>query len=288
MRRPTPPSARVDPQRGAATDNTVKQRQASVSRVSPATAPTGGLRWRRAAGPQRPRMGRGVGRPRAPELFALRWTRLASLSAGKLNAVPARRAERATAGQPSRPQCGVQPDGRRESPCSQSVSSSPKGPCCVDGSIHPRLTSSADRRDDARLSSTTTMTTDRYAEVFQQSGLAVLLYNHRNFGGSDGEPRQAVNPWLQARGYRDAASFVADLPGVESGGLYQRHGSAEALAPKGDRRADRRRPLRGTARRNCGSAMSKTRSPSAGRSSGGDGGRSPTPSSWKAGRPRPT
>ena len=51
---------------------------------------------------------------------------------------------------------------------------------------------------------TITMCLDRYAEVFCRAGLAVLLYDHRNFGLSGGEPRQLINPWLQARGYRDA------------------------------------------------------------------------------------
>ena len=31
---------------------------------------------------------------------------------------------------------------------------------------------------------------DDYAEVFCKAGLAVLLYDHRNLGASDGEPRQ--------------------------------------------------------------------------------------------------
>ena len=69
------------------------------------------------------------------------------------------------------------------------------------------------------FSATITMTTDRYAEVFQQSGLAVFLYDHRNFGASDGDPRHAINPWLQARGYRDAVGFAEDLPGVDSGAI---------------------------------------------------------------------
>jgi hypothetical protein len=69
------------------------------------------------------------------------------------------------------------------------------------------------------FSATITMTADRYADVFQQSGLAVLLYDHRNFGASDGEPRQAINPWLQARGYRDALSFAGKLPGVDRGAM---------------------------------------------------------------------
>lgn len=67
------------------------------------------------------------------------------------------------------------------------------------------------------FSATIGMTTDRYAEVFQQAGLAVLLYDHRNFGASGGEPRQQINPWLQARGYRDAIAYAATTQGVESG-----------------------------------------------------------------------
>lgn len=32
------------------------------------------------------------------------------------------------------------------------------------------------------FSATITMTTDRYAEVFADAGIAALLYDHRNFG----------------------------------------------------------------------------------------------------------
>lgn len=55
---------------------------------------------------------------------------------------------------------------------------------------------------------TITMALDRYAEVFAGAGLAVLLYDHRNFGISGGEPRQQINPWTQARGYRDALNYL--------------------------------------------------------------------------------
>ncbi|MDB5315202.1 MAG: alpha/beta hydrolase [Rhodospirillales bacterium] len=58
------------------------------------------------------------------------------------------------------------------------------------------------------FTSTIPMTTDRYAEAFAARGLAVLLYDHRNFGVSGGEPRREVNPWIQARGYRDAVRFA--------------------------------------------------------------------------------
>lgn len=58
------------------------------------------------------------------------------------------------------------------------------------------------------------MVADRYAEVFYKNGFAVLLYDHRNFGISDGEPRQQTNKWTQARGYRDAINCVTTLSGI--------------------------------------------------------------------------
>lgn len=65
-------------------------------------------------------------------------------------------------------------------------------------------------------SATITMTVDRYAEAFQASGFAVLLYDHRNFGGSGGEPRQEINPWVQARGYRDAITYLGSVAGLDA------------------------------------------------------------------------
>jgi len=56
---------------------------------------------------------------------------------------------------------------------------------------------------------------DRYAEAFAGAGLAVLLYDHRNFGASGGEPRQEVDPTLQRRGYRDAISFARTRPEID-------------------------------------------------------------------------
>lgn len=55
---------------------------------------------------------------------------------------------------------------------------------------------------------------DRYAEVFAQAGFAVLLYDHRNFGDSEGMPRQEVDPVMQKRGYRDAISYLISRPDV--------------------------------------------------------------------------
>jgi hypothetical protein len=57
---------------------------------------------------------------------------------------------------------------------------------------------------------------DRYAEVFCQAGLHVLVYDHRNLGASDGVPRQEIDPWAQIRDYRDAITFAETLGGVDA------------------------------------------------------------------------
>ncbi len=60
------------------------------------------------------------------------------------------------------------------------------------------------------------MTADKYAERYRESGYAVLLYDHRNLGGSDGEPRQEINFWVQSRGYVDAIDFVSSQPEIDT------------------------------------------------------------------------
>lgn len=49
---------------------------------------------------------------------------------------------------------------------------------------------------------------DSYAEVFAQAGLAALVFDNRNFGESDGEPRQEIDPWVQIRDYRHAITYL--------------------------------------------------------------------------------
>jgi uncharacterized protein len=65
------------------------------------------------------------------------------------------------------------------------------------------------------FSATIGMVADKYAEEFFKVGFAVLLYDHRNFGISDGEPRQEINKWLQMRGYLDAINYVTTLSGID-------------------------------------------------------------------------
>ena len=60
------------------------------------------------------------------------------------------------------------------------------------------------------------MVADNYAEAFCAAGFPVLLYDHRGFGISDGEPRQQIDIWTQARGYRDAITFLTTLPELEA------------------------------------------------------------------------
>ncbi len=57
---------------------------------------------------------------------------------------------------------------------------------------------------------------DKYAEVFARSGFAVLAYDNRNFGDSDGEVRQEIDPWQQVRDYRHAITFMQTQPFIDS------------------------------------------------------------------------
>ena len=47
-----------------------------------------------------------------------------------------------------------------------------------------------------------------YAKVFAKAGVAALVFDYRNFGTSDGEPRQHIDPWSQIEDYKNAISYV--------------------------------------------------------------------------------
>jgi hypothetical protein len=57
---------------------------------------------------------------------------------------------------------------------------------------------------------------DRFAEAFADAGLAALVYDNRNFGASDGQPRQEIDPWAQVRDYRTAITYAITRPEVDS------------------------------------------------------------------------
>ncbi|KAH6949130.1 alpha/beta superfamily hydrolase [Fusarium avenaceum] len=54
-----------------------------------------------------------------------------------------------------------------------------------------------------------------FASSFQDAGYVVLLYDNRNWGDSDGLPRQESNPPLQQADYYDAFNYAATIPCVD-------------------------------------------------------------------------
>jgi fermentation-respiration switch protein FrsA (DUF1100 family) len=57
---------------------------------------------------------------------------------------------------------------------------------------------------------------DRFAEAFGEAGLGALVFDNRNFGASDGEPRQEIDPWEQVRDYRHAITYALTRPEVDA------------------------------------------------------------------------
>src|ERR1700728_2947384 len=53
-----------------------------------------------------------------------------------------------------------------------------------------------------------------YAKVFAGAGVAALVFDYRNFGDSDGTPRQHLDPWAQIEDYRNAISYAETLSNV--------------------------------------------------------------------------
>ncbi|MFJ1609506.1 alpha/beta hydrolase [Streptomyces sp. NPDC088253] len=56
-----------------------------------------------------------------------------------------------------------------------------------------------------------------FARAFAEAGFVVLLHDHRNFGASDGLPRQDIDPWRQIADWRRAISYLESRPEVAAG-----------------------------------------------------------------------
>ena len=67
------------------------------------------------------------------------------------------------------------------------------------------------------------------ATDFAQAGFAVLVFDHRNFGESDGTPRFGFDTLLQIRGYRDAISFLEKQPSIDKKKIVAWGESASSL-----------------------------------------------------------
>lgn len=59
------------------------------------------------------------------------------------------------------------------------------------------------------------MRLDAYAERFADAGWSVLVFDYRNLGASDGEPRQLLDIGLQRADWHAALAFVRTLPEVD-------------------------------------------------------------------------
>lgn len=64
-------------------------------------------------------------------------------------------------------------------------------------------------------SATKEMALDGYARIFAEAGFAVLVYDHRGLGESDGEPRRVIDPWMQTRDLLDAIDWLGGQQDVD-------------------------------------------------------------------------
>lgn len=55
----------------------------------------------------------------------------------------------------------------------------------------------------------------KFAESLTERGFAVLAYDHRGWGRSDGEPRHESDPFRQMHDTRDAITFATMLPEID-------------------------------------------------------------------------
>jgi alpha-beta hydrolase superfamily lysophospholipase len=55
-----------------------------------------------------------------------------------------------------------------------------------------------------------------FAELFAEAGLGALVFDYRTFGGSTGEPRRHIDPWLQIEDYRNALSYLQTRDDVDA------------------------------------------------------------------------
>lgn len=59
----------------------------------------------------------------------------------------------------------------------------------------------------------------QYAERFAAAGIAALVFDYRNLGVSEGEPRQHLDPWMQIRDYENALNYLERRDDVDSSRL---------------------------------------------------------------------
>ena len=55
-----------------------------------------------------------------------------------------------------------------------------------------------------------------FAERFVEEGIAILLFDYRHFGGSEGKPKNLVHPFRQREDWKAALSYVRSSQGLDS------------------------------------------------------------------------
>jgi dienelactone hydrolase len=65
------------------------------------------------------------------------------------------------------------------------------------------------------LGAVRTMRLDAYAERFAAAGYACLVFDYRNFGDSEGAPRQLLDVRMQLQDWTVAVAFARTLPGID-------------------------------------------------------------------------
>lgn len=70
------------------------------------------------------------------------------------------------------------------------------------------------------LGAVRTMRLDAYAERFSAAGYACLVFDYRNFGDSEGRPRQLLDVGMQLQDWTAAVAYGRTLPGIGRIGLW--------------------------------------------------------------------
>lgn len=95
-----------------------------------------------------------------------------------------------------------------------------------------------------------------YAERFAAAGYAVVVFDYRNFGDSEGEPRQVLDIAMQHEDWRAALDYARSIEGVDPARVVA-WGTSFMRRPRHHhrraRRAPRRRHRSGPARQRPGS-----------------------------------
>lgn len=55
-----------------------------------------------------------------------------------------------------------------------------------------------------------------FAQAFYDAGFVVIVFEHRNYGRSEGTPRLDIDPWNQVQDTRDVISYAQALPFVDA------------------------------------------------------------------------